>query len=87
MKNKLIAIQEGLHGATEILKEKGYRITTIDKAKDPIDVIVYSSSNNNYLAHNMTGEISIPSYNQFVKMINLDEIGIENLITTIEELE
>ncbi|SNS24834.1 Uncharacterised protein family (UPF0180) [Anaerovirgula multivorans] len=87
MKSKLIAVQEGLHEAAKILREKGYRVTTIDKAKEPIDVIIYSNRNNDYLAHNTTGEIRVPSYNQFVKMINVEEVDINNLVSTIEELE
>lgn len=86
MKGKLIAVQEGLHEATETLRQKGYRITMIDEANEPIDVIVYSNRNVNYLAHNTTGKIHIPSYNKFVKMINIEEVGINNLISTIEEI-
>lgn len=86
MKNKLVAVQEGLHEAADLLKEKGYRITTIDEANEPIDVIVYSNKNDDYLAHNTTGKINIPSYNKFVKMINLEEVGMDNLVTTVEEL-
>ncbi|SES64324.1 Uncharacterised protein family (UPF0180) [Natronincola peptidivorans] len=87
MKSKLIAVQEGLHETAELLKKQGYRVTTIDQANEPIDVIIYSSKNKEYLAHNMRGNISIPSYNQFVKMINVDEVGINNIINNVEELE
>lgn len=84
---KLIAVQEGLHEVGELLKSIGYRVTNIDNSKSPVDIIIYSSKNQEYLAHNTTGEIQIPSYNQFVKMINYDEVGIKNIVNTIEELE
>ncbi|MCC5912538.1 MAG: YkuS family protein [Clostridiaceae bacterium] len=87
MQSKVIAVQEGLHEASKLLKEKGYKVTTVDKANEAIDVIVYSNSNKEYLAHNMEGSLGIPSYNQFVRMINLDEVGIENLIATVEDIE
>lgn len=84
---KYIAVQEGLHEVAKLLKSYGYRVTTVDNSQNPIDVIIYSSSNNEYLAHNMAGEIQIPSYNQFVKMINIDEVGMEDIISRIEELQ
>lgn len=86
MANKSIALQEGLHEAAKLLKENGYHVTAIDEAEKPIDAIVYSNRNHDYLAHNTTGKIMVPSYNKFVKMINIDEIGINNLIRAIEEI-
>ncbi|AOY77444.1 YkuS family protein [Clostridium formicaceticum] len=87
MQNKLVAVQEGLHEVAEVLRRKGYKVTTIDEAEEPIDAIIYSNHSRHYLAHNMTGKINIPSYNQFVKMVNIDEIGIENIATFLKELE
>lgn len=87
MKGKRVAVQEGLHEAAKLLKEKGYQVTTIDNADEAIDVIVYSGKNQKYLAHNMTGNIGVKANNNFVKMINLDEISMQNLISNIEELE
>ncbi len=84
---KLVAVQEGLHEAAELLKEKGYRVTNIDESTLPIDVIIYSSHNKEYLSHNKVGELPIPSNNQFVKMINIDEVGIKDIINKIEELD
>lgn len=87
VKSKVVAVQEGLHDVAKLLREKGYNITTIDIANEPIDVIIYSNENNDYLAHNTTGVIDLVSYNQFTNMINLDEVGLDNIITTIEQLE
>lgn len=86
MAKKVIAVQEGLHRVADYLKEAGYQITSIDDGSVPIDVIVYSSENKEYLAHNTTGKIGIAANNKFVKMINVDEIDRENIIPTIEEL-
>ncbi len=84
---KRVAVQEGLHEAAELLKEKGYSVTNIDESKVPIDVIIYSNGNKEYLSHNIKGEMEMPSNNQFVKMINIDEVGIEELINKIEEID
>ena len=84
---KLIAVQEGLHEVADYLKANGFRVTNIDNSKNPIDVIIYSSSNDEYLAHNMTGEIQVPANNKFVKMINIDEVGIQDIIDRIEEIQ
>ena len=87
VKSKVVAVQEGLHDVARLLREKGYNVTTIDMANEAIDVIIYSNENNDYLAHNTTGIIDLVSYNQFTSMINLDEVGLDNIITTIEQLE
>jgi len=84
---KLIAVQEGLHEVADYLQANGYRVTNIDNSRNPIDVIVYSSSNDEYLAHNMTGVIQLPANNKFVKMLNIDEVGMEDIINRIEEIE
>ncbi|KAB3538609.1 hypothetical protein F8154_01570 [Alkaliphilus pronyensis] len=84
---KVIAIQEGLHDAAKLLREAGYSITSVDNSEKPIDAIVYSFNNKDYLAHNMTGELKITDNNKYVKMINLDEIGVDYLINAIEEMD
>lgn len=86
MNKRIIAVQEGLHQVAALLKKEGYPVTTIDDSSLPIDVIIYSSQNNDYIAHNMSGRLEVPANNEFVKMINIDEIGIDNLISTIEEI-
>ncbi len=87
MKNKIIAVQEGLHEVAEMLKTSGYHVTTVDESNLPIDIIIYSSQNTDYLAHNTSGQIAIPANNEYVKMINYDEVGKDRLISSIEELE
>ncbi|ABR49051.1 hypothetical protein Amet_2901 [Alkaliphilus metalliredigens QYMF] len=87
MGTKRIAVQEGLHEEAKLLRVNGYEVTTVDNATEPIDVIVYSNKNTNYLAHNTTGKLGIESYNKFVKMINVEEVGREGLISVIEEIQ
>ncbi|KAB3533211.1 YkuS family protein [Alkaliphilus serpentinus] len=86
MAKKTIAVQEGLHNVASHLKEAGYKITTIDDGSAPIDLIVYSTKNMDYIAHNTSGTLRIGGNNKYVKMINVDEVGLKNIISTIEEL-
>ncbi|SCX89470.1 YkuS family protein [Alkaliphilus peptidifermentans] len=87
MRSKRIAVQEGLHDAAKLLEDYGYAVTSVDDASDTIDAIVYSFKNTEYLAHNMTGRLGFSDNNKFVKMINLDEIGLDQLINALDELD
>ncbi|GAB6084905.1 YkuS family protein [Alkaliphilus crotonatoxidans] len=86
MKQKRIALQEGLHQLAAQLKEEGYQIVSVDDGGEPLDVIIYSNKNKKYLAHNLTGAITSSANNQFVTMINADEYSYEELLRQIESI-
>ena len=88
MANKIIAIQDGLDQVKEKLKSLGYETTNINNSNKPIDIIIYSNKgSNDYKSTTPMKNTKIPFYNQFVKMINVDEVNLENLIDKIQEIE
>ncbi|MBM7614607.1 YkuS family protein [Alkaliphilus hydrothermalis] len=87
MGRKIIAVQEGLHEVAELLKSEGFQVTSVDDSSNPIDIIIYSTTDDEYIAHNDTGMINLSSNNKFVRMLNVDEVGINNILSAVEELE
>jgi hypothetical protein len=80
---KVIAVQYGLTNITDKLKYKGYHVTSLNGTERAIDVMVYSGILENVSAKE-TPNLTLPSNNRFVMMLNADEYDEDELIHRID---
>ncbi|WZL74698.1 YkuS family protein [Clostridiaceae bacterium 35-E11] len=82
---KVIAVQTGLDHITKRLKGKGYLVTDMNETDRPIDAIIYSESAG-YQNPPSIKAVEIPSNNQFVVMLNADELDEEEILNRIDSM-
>ncbi|MFZ5965881.1 MAG: YkuS family protein [Bacillota bacterium] len=86
MYTKIIAVQNGLENLVERLERKGYMVTDLNGGGYPIDAIVYSE-NKGYAEPPMITSAAIPSNNQYVIMLNADELSENEILNRIDSLK
>lgn len=82
---KVIAVQTGLDHIANRLKNKGYQVTNMSETDEPIDAIIYSERAG-YQNPPSIDAVAIPSNNQFVVMLNADELDEEEILNRIDAM-
>ncbi len=85
MYGKVVAVQSGLDGIASKLRSKGYFVTDYNCVEEPIDALIYSESVGYSQPPSMTSE-RIPSNNQYVVMLNADEMSEEEIVNRIDAI-
>jgi hypothetical protein len=83
---KIVAVQSGLEHIASRLKEKGYDVVDLGGADEPIDAMVYSEQ----VGYDIPAEVrepSISSNNQFVVMLNADELEENEILNKIDAMD
>jgi hypothetical protein len=85
MHSKVVAVQSGLDNIASRLRNKGYYVTDYNSVDEPIDALVYSENVGYAQPPNMTND-KIPSNNQFVVMLNADELSEDEIVNRVDAI-
>lgn len=85
MHSKVIAVQGGLDSVANRLRNKGYYVTDYNAVDEPIDALVYSENVGYAHPPTMTSE-RVSSNNQFVVMLNADELSEDEIVNRIDSI-
>ncbi|SHJ14854.1 Uncharacterised protein family (UPF0180) [Geosporobacter subterraneus DSM 17957] len=85
MLGKVVAVQTGLDSIADKLRNKGYYVTDFNGTKEPIDAMVYSEQVGYQMPPQVTSS-RILLNNQYVVMLNADELGEDEIVNRIDAI-
>ncbi|AOT68484.1 YkuS family protein [Geosporobacter ferrireducens] len=85
MLGKVVAVQSGLDSIANKLRNKGYYVTDFNGTSEPIDAMIYSEQ----VGYQTPPEITssrILLNNQYVVMLNADELEEDEIINRVDAI-